>query len=295
MNTDAILTNYLHPDLEYLSPKFSLEPIQVIDSSKRKLELLELSEFGVSVFYWKSARKALRFIRDLENNQAKRSVKISTTTQSNYLSGCLAETFPEGIKRVKNDQDSWDIFASDFGYENVSLSQESGIYDDAWSFSLDVALNFLSNDQKYYVTSLPKVLGSSFGAMVLTRNNSFFNDKDLSLSDLEKLNHIGVTLFSETEQIGQARVRNLEILYCALGNDFRKTMANWNSSFPGAGVFTYQRVFNEVKFKALLQDHGIRGTSFFGNNAVILPIHQLLSIDDIYYIAEITKHCLEFC
>ena len=139
------------------------------------------------------------------------------------------------------------------------------------------------------------MLGSSFGAMVLTRDDQFFHDTDLSAKDLEKLNHIGGTFLSETKQIGQARLSNLDILFGALGDDFQKTLENYNSTFPGVGVFTYRREFEEVKFKTLLQGHGIRGTSFFGNNAVILPIHQLLSKNDLSYIAEITKHCIEFC
>jgi hypothetical protein len=295
MNTNVILTNYLHPDSEYLSPKFSLEPIQVIHTADRKKEIFDLCEIGLNVFYWQSARKALRIIQDLKNTKSKSSIRISTTTQSKYLSGCLAQTFPEGIQRVKNGQESWDVFAADFGYENVLLSQESNIYDDAWSFSIDVACRFLSSTEKYYVTSLPKVLGSSFGAMVLTRDDQFFHDTDLSAKDLEKLNHIGGTLISETKQIGQARLSNLDMLFGALGDDFQKTLENYSSTFPGVGVFTYRREFEEVKFKTLLQGHGIRGTSFFGNNAVILPIHQLLSKNDLSYIAEITKHCIEFC
>lgn len=295
MNTEAVLTNYLHPDSEYLSPKFSLEPIHVIHTSDRKNKIFDLRELGLNVFYWQSARKALRRIQNLSNTESKPSVRISTTTQSVYLSGCLAQTFPEGIQRVKSSQESWDIFAADFGYQNVLLSQESNIYDDAWSFSIDVACTFLSNTEKYYVTSLPKVLGSSFGAMVLTRDNQFSHDTDLRAEDLEKLMHIGGTLFSEAKQIGQARVSNLDILCRALGDDFQKTLENYGTPFPGVGVFTYRREFEEVKFKALLQGHGIRGTSFFGNNAVILPIHQLLSESDLSYIAEITKHCIEFC
>jgi hypothetical protein len=295
MNTDAILTNYLHPDSEYLSPKFSLEPIQVIDTSVTRSEIIDLDQLGLNVFYWQSARKALRCIQDLKNNESRSTVRISTTTQSKYLSGCLTQTFPEGIQRAKSNQEPWDIFAADFGYENVHLSQESDIYDDAWAFSIDVACNFLSNKEKYYVTSLPKVLGSSFGAMVLTKNDAFFHDLDLSEEDLEKLHHIGGTLISETKQIGEVRVKNLDILYSALGDDFQKTLENFSTSFPGAGIFTYWREFDEVKFKALLQGHGVRGTSFFGSFAVILPIHQLLSENDLRYIAEITKHCIKFC
>jgi hypothetical protein len=295
MNADSFLNNYLHPDLEYLSPKFSLEPIQVIDTSVSKSEIIDLSQLGLSVFYWQSARKALRCIQDIKNTQSKPILKISTTTQSSYLSGCLTQIFPEGIQRTKSNQESWDIFAADFGYENVNLSEESDIYDDAWSFSVEVACKFLSKKERYYVTSLPKVIGSSFGAMVLTKNDGFFHDTDLSKEGLAKLQNIGDILIAEIEQIGKARITNLDFLSSALGDNFQMALENCRTSFPGAGVFTYQREFDEVKFKAMLQGHGIRGTSFFGNNAVILPIHQLLSEKDLRYIAEITKHCIDFC
>jgi hypothetical protein len=295
MNTDLILSNYLHPDSEYLRPKFTLEPIQVIDTSVSNSEIIDLSELGLKVFYWKSARKALRHIQDLKNSDSKPVVRISTTTQSKYLSGCLAQTFLEGIKRTKNNEEPWDIFAADFGYENPPLSRESHIYDDAWSFSIEVACNFLLNKDTYYVTSLPKVIGSNFGAIVLTKNEAFFNDIDLISSDFEKLRHIGNTLISQARQIGQVRIKNLGVLSSALGRDFEKTLQDRSSIFPGAGVFTYRRDFDEVKFKELLQGHGVRGTSFFGNNAVILPIHQLLTDDDLRYIAKIAIHCLKFC
>ena len=286
---------FLEPIDKYLSPKFTLEPIQVINLTNQRILDIESHGGQIQHYYWKSARSALRSIFEFGNPQRSSKVKVCTSSQSDYLSSCINQTFEVGVSREKEDHEIWDIFAADFGYQNEVLSSDTRIYDDAWSFSMELANEFLNSEEKYYVTSLPKVIGSSYGALVLTRNSKFFSDKSLSQSEIVKVSKLSNKLFSEWEITSKIRFSNLEILGDLLGKDFSIFFANFKTNYPGAGVFKYYKPFNEREFKVRLQEKGVRGTSFFGNNAVILPIHQLLSENDLRYIAEITKHCIKFC
>ena len=291
---NSYLKNYLHPSLTYLTPLYTLEPLRHRNVSLLKIKPNYFFPENLKITYWDSARQAIKYLLNYVD-QPVDTISIATTTQSNYLSSCLAEVSLKKITRTKNQDSKWDIFAADFGYENRNYSNEAHIYDDAWSFSLDVANNFILNGGKHYVSSLPKIAGLMQGAILVSDPNCTYVDKVAINKSTEKLESLTIEFLNEYENIVDVRLRNLERLKLNLTPTFKFGMSDFSSKFPGVGVFTALKQFDEVGFKKILQNHGIRGTSFFGNNGIILPIHQMLQENDIDFISEVVLHCIEMC
>lgn len=288
------LENYLHPSSPDLIPMYTLEPLQNIRITSLEHEISSKLPSNLQLNYWSSARGAIKFL--LKNyEQAKETISISTTTQSPYLSGCLTEVTSKRIIRDKGINDKWDIFVADFGYENKKYSTDAIIYDDAWSFSIDVANSFILNGGKHYISSLPKIVGLGMGAVVISEKPSKLfpeNQNNESATIMSKVTNDFIGTYQEVVNV---RSRNLEKLTANLSKGFVFGMGEFTSKFPGTGIFESKYKFDEVRFKKMLQLHGIRGTSFFGNQKIILPIHQLLTESDLDYISEITLHCIELC
>jgi hypothetical protein len=282
---------FLNPHDEYCLPKITLEPIHVPEP--KMLETKSEKQLPYEIRIWSSARNALKTI--LQNKMQSYKVSINTTTESNYLTGCFNNLFDNGFERSKGNSPKWDIFAADFGFTNSKISNASIIYDDAWSFSIDVANNFLKNGGLYYVSSIPKIIGLPQGAIVLTKDLKLQNDSSLSEDELKKLQNYFSWFLVNYDDFAIKRRENYEILMQLLGFEFFDFMKDFQTTYPGAGVFGTNRKFDEVKFKQLLNKKGIRGTSFFGNNAVILPIHQYLTRNDLEYIAEIVINTMQDC
>lgn len=288
------LINFLHPSSHYLIPLYTLEPLQNIRITALTNEIsLELPS-NLQLNYWSSAREAIKFLLK-RYEHSKKTISISTTTQSRYLSSCLTEVTSKGISRDKRKQDKWDIFVADFGYENKNFSNDAIIYDDAWSFSLDVANDFILNGGQHYISSLPKIAGLGKGAVIISRKHSIFLPEAQDNETTTIMSKVTNDIISRYLEIANIRLQNLQRLTKNLSESFDFGMDEFVSKFPGAGIFASKSKFDESRFKELLQLHGVRGTSFFGNQKIILPIHQLLTDRDIDYISEITLHCIELC
>lgn len=284
---------FLNSDNQYCLPKITLEPIHTPDPLLLASKPESIITIPFEIRMWSSVREALKSI--INNRIPNSEVSIATTTQSSYLTSCFENLFDKGIGRSKKSTNRWDIFAADFGYQNLEISSSAIIYDDAWSFDIDVANNFLHSGGMYYISSIPKIIGLPFGAIVLTRDLTFQNDPALSDNILVKLDNYFSWFLLDYHKFAIKRKENYEILNQLLGIEFYEFMNSYQTDFPGVGVFGVRRKFDEIEFKSLLQKNGVRGTSFFGNNAIILPIHQNLSRIELEYIAEVSVSIVKKC
>ena len=284
---------FLYSNDQHCLPNITLEPIHTPDPLLLASKPESVITMPFEIRIWSSVREALKSI--MNNRVPSSEVSIATTTQSNYLTSCFKNLFDKGFDRSKKSNNKWDIFAADFGYQNLEVSSSAIIYDDAWSFNINVAKNFLQSGGLYYISSIPKVIGLPFGAIVLTRDLTLQNDPTLSDDILVKLNNYFLWFLLDYHNFAIKRKENSEILTQLLGIEFYEFMKIYQTDFPGAGVFGVKRQFDEVKFKLLLQRNGVRGTSFFGNNAIILPIHQNLLRCELEYIAEVSISMVKKC
>ena len=182
------------------------------------------------------------------------------------------------------------MFICDFGF--AELTNDNEVIDDAWSFDLVRAITHLENGSKIYLASLTKSFGMPFGSMVIAHKSKLLQ------SDLEE--HQQLFLIQEMgrsdwdfNQISERRRYLMEILLLGL-QDVGSNYFDFVPEFPGAAVIKLKSKFDEVEFKTLLNLHGIRGTSYFGNQAIVVPCHQGIDENDVQIMIEIIKHVCNY-
>lgn len=249
---------------------------------RRFSNFIDFSKFNV---YWFSSSR--QFLRTYFDSAVKKSVsglKIANYSNSRYLSSCISEIFPNvSLNCSENDNN---LFICDFGYAGLAESNE--VIDDAWSFDLVRASEHLANGCKVYVTSLTKSFGMPFGSMVIAHKNIILQSDLLEHQRLFLMQEIG-EMYLEFEQVSKRRRDTLETLLRGL-QEIGSNYFGFVPEFPGAAVIKLISNFDEVAFKKLLNLHGIRGTSYFGNQAIVIPCHQNLDESDANIMIEIIKH-----
>lgn len=272
---------------QYLMPTITLEPLNGYnhfqETSMNYFEN-EMADYGIKLEVFDSARSILGELqRVIWNNSV---VKVSTSTNSNYLSGCVTDTFgAQNIERVKSHAD---IFISDFGYYDVERTFGCIAIDDAWSFNLEKVMRFFKNNGRFYVTSLPKLFGIPFGGLLLSSEHSLKSNLSENKRDI-LLNHLNCE-YQRITKYRKIREENFFTLSESLKSiGFEPFFDLRSSGFPSVGIFRAPEVFNEYRFKELINSWGIRTTSFFGNQGIILPIHHKLTKSELDYIFEATR------
>lgn len=285
-------------------PRFTLEPsiLSSISRFRKQLSILDLSYSkeaisisdrigieNIQVSFHSNVRSFLATTFDYKFRQSNRAVSIANFSKSNYLSGCLTRN----IERIAlNDgKDTVDLYITDFGFGIPD--KPTFILDDAWALDFYRAKKALQSGTKFYVTSLQKVFGISFGALIIHKEDLRIQS-DLDESEQEYLARELMLNLSKYESLAATRRDNYEYVSYLL-REITKKYFDGHSHFPGAAVLKVAHRFNEEKFKKELQEHGIRGTSFFGNKGIILPCNQDLSRREIEVMCEITRHVLKNC
>jgi len=215
---------------------------------------------------------------------------VETTSKSEYLSGCIPQVLGR-VSRSMPEQSEVAIFVSDFGFKTDRPMEQFQIYDDAWSLDLNFAEVFLERAGRAYISSLPKVFGLPFGGLAML-SEDIEVESDLSKSQEATLRMLLKDKIPQLEEIRSRRRANLTYL--------EKKIRPWELQFnlkstdmPGAAVVKPNFSFNEKDFRRRVNAHGVRSTSFFGNQAVLIPVHQGLSRLDLDYLLDVTRHCLE--
>lgn len=265
------------------SENWSAKSNYVQESFQRRFRnSIDFSKFNV---YWFSSSR--QFLRTYFDSAVKKSIsglKIANYSNSRYLTSCISEIFPNfSLNRSKDNNH---LFICDFGYAGLAVSNE--VIDDAWSFDLVRASEHLANGCKVYVTSLTKSFGMPFGSMAIAHKSEILQSDLLEHQRLFLMREID-EMYLEYEQVSKRRRDTLETLLHGL-HEIGSNYFGFVPKFPGAAVIKLMSNFDEVAFKKLLNLHGIRGTSYFGNQAIVIPCHQSLDESDANIMIEIIKH-----
>lgn len=284
---------------DYLRPRITLEPINsrtnlssesytnCYNSVENWLQSLELN---VDFEFIQGARFGIElFSKQVELGETDQSFKVETTSGSAYLSSCVTNTLNKIPKSLGIG------FALDFGnYEDIDFSKYKWV-DDAWSLQPELIDEVVNKCHIPYITSLPKIMGLPIGGLIFFNKHHVANVKDFNKYRLEHSVHSQFSsnledFFLNFNRYRDLRVQNVKIIYEKLSNfGFQPFFNKHKTSFPGAAIVKYDEVFDEIKAKKNLWSLGVRGTSFFGNNALILPCHQNLNHQDLEYICESAK------
>jgi len=214
---------------------------------------------------------------------------VETTSRSVYLSGCIPQVLGR-VSRSMPEQSEVAIFASDFGFKTDRPLEQFQIYDDAWSLDLNFAEVFLERSGRVYISSLPKVFGLPFGGLAMLSEDIEL-ESDLTKSQEATLRMLLNSKIPQLEAISSRRRENLLYLEKKM-NPWELQFSEKSTNFPGAAVVKPKFSFNEEDFKTRINAHGVRSTSFFGNQAALIPVHQGLSRLDLDYLLDLTGHCL---
>lgn len=299
------MINLKHYSNSWLFPRITLEPIAYWGTHISKNSVIQgnfsvldyFKNLGLRLSFGSSARKSIKSL--LDDNQV-RHCDALTTSRSNYLSSCLRDN--SNLKINLNDKtlevSNCHLFVLDFGFyreQDFQTPPQEAVIDDAWSLNLELIQNLLTATVNHYVVSLPKVLGTPFGSLVICNNKCIVSHDPLDRSEKDFLLQNFNQFMSSYQILKEKRQENYNHLISKLEPYGFKEFFGLNGSaiFPGACVIKSEIQFNEKIFKRELQNFGVRGTSFFGNQAVILPCHQGLSTFDSEYIIEATKKSIE--
>jgi hypothetical protein len=83
-----------------------------------------------------------------------------------------------------------------------------------------------------------------------------------------------------------------QILSTLSASSFNELKPGKFNEFRGPLLLRVAKEFNEYETKIKLHNLGVRGTSFFGNQTLVLPCHQDLSDSDIKYISKVVADIL---
>lgn len=285
-------TNFLTPYDPYLAPRYSLEPLDVSNWSiagKSSITSTGGDPLPSRSVLFSSARAALMSTVAALTQRGGTVPFVETTSKSAYLSGCVPQVLGR-VSRSRPEKSEVAIFASDFGYRTDRSLDQFQIYDDAWSLDLNLAEGFLQRSRRVYISSLPKVFGFPFGGLAML-SEDIEVASDLTEGQASTLRMLLNAKIPQLHEIGSLRRENL--LYVEEKVSPWKLQFRENrTSIPGAAVVKPNFSFNEESFKERINAHGVRSTSFFGNQSVLIPVHQGLSHLDLDYLIDLTGHCL---
>lgn len=268
----------------YLFPPYVLEPINPRGWEPRHFaRSARLNGFSVEVY--SNARTAIDAVARESLPHGVESARYVSTSGSDYLSSCIQGLFRFGASNLTGNTDVVaDIFVADHGFYPAHQDfKGASVFDDAWSFSESIAQDFLETGGRYYVTSAPKVWGLPFGGLLLGSPATRLPQSDLSSDIRDKILSLVMHNVTNDSERVEARNQNNILIGRYLENEGVIPFfgEGFRSNGPGAFVGRVLSNFNEVQFKAELQARNIRGTSFFGNQGIILPNHQQLTEPDL--------------
>lgn len=285
--------NFLTPYDPHLTPRYTLEPLDVSNWSmigKSQSSLTGGDRLPARSILFSTARAALSSVVVAMTRRGGTLPFVETTSRSEYLSGCIPQVLGR-VSRSMPEQSEVAIFASDFGFRTDRPLEQFQIYDDAWSLDLNFAEAFLERAGRAYISSLPKVFGLPFGGLAML-SDDIEVESDLSKSQETILRMLLEVKIPQLEEIGLRRRENLIYLEEKM-NPWELQFSTKSANIPGAAVIKPKFSFDEEDFKRRINAHGVRSTSFFGNQAVLIPVHQGLSRLDLDYLLDVTGHCLK--
>lgn len=282
------IDDFLVPVEQDLFSPFTLEPIpsnpwKISAKAGNESEVIEI---GLTASIFPRARDALGAAVQAVKNKKGQGLHIETFSNSGYLSGCVTATI--GTSSAEGSAGAR-LFVSDFGYGEPPEKEGFDVFDDAWSLRIPAAKRFFASGGQYYISSLPKVLGFPVGGLLIRSDNApalpGLLNRDLSSAVLGFL----LEKLPSVMEIGQLRQYHSQLT--------RELMPGWDylfspdgTSFPGATILTPPFRFDEVLFKRFAQLHGVRTTSFFGNQSVLIPNHQGLEAGELNLLAALVRH-----
>lgn len=248
--------------------------------------------FGVHYLVPK-ARSALRVALEYYNLKQDDVVTILTTSGNFYISSCVTKVVESVClwNREITDKTKVLLVVHEFGYPYANLKNLK-------KYNLpiieDCAYAFFTKDNQmesvgdFVVYSLPKAFPMQMGGILKSNIGEIDYVEDEPVRNYI-LNHLA-TLISKIDSIKSTRLSKWHLIadgLCELGGK------PWNfvdGVVPGVMLFYWNEDMNYPRLKEFMQYHGVESSVFYGRNAFFIPVHHLLTDDEINYMLSLLSY-----
>jgi len=239
-----------------------------------------------------TGREAIKLA--LENYSLEKTavVTILTTSQNFYISSCVTkeiENFCHWNREVTPETKI--IFINhEFGYPYPEMEKIKSlglpiIEDCCTTFFSQNTSRALGKEGDFSVYSFPKFFPIQIGGILVSNKSTISQNSILMSEQIDSIqNTVSYYLRKESELL-QKRQSILEYAITAFSNlGFESRFENSNLIVPSALVLNNLGIIKDLNaFKIFLNHNGIQNSTFYGEDAFFLPIHQGLTTIDIDY------------
>lgn len=249
-------------------------------------------------YYWHftlSGREALHLALEDIGLKHTDNVSILTTTGNFYISGCVTSEIELfcNWNRQPDHQTTAILVNHEFGFpyeqlKNVGNYKLPVIEDCAHSFISQNREGTVGSVGDYLIFSLPKFFPIQLGGILCRRKSLGDLPKPGKSFEIQYINNVMDHYIHDVVNFAIARKLNYRYFY---GKFAEK---GWFPRFepeeyqiPGVFMFTLKDGEDGQGLKEHLQRNGVEASVFYKENAVFIPVHHMLTTDDMDYIYSI--------
>jgi hypothetical protein len=296
----------LNPD-PYLLPSYRISPFSTSDitfnnnlPNDNSIEDYLNERFkGHEYYYTINGRSALNLALSSYHLQKDDNVAILTTSGNSYISNCVTTEIEKFCKwSLQIDAGTKLILVNhEFGFPFKGLQElkKKGIpiiEDCAHSFFSKDKDNEIGNIGDFVIYSFPKIFPLQIGGLLLSNISGRIEDhRQIGNEFLRHIKNVLSHHIKLKEKIISERINNYFLLknkFESLGFAERFHLAN--GIVPGVFMFrTEGHKIDLPRLRKYFWDHGIQCSVFYGEDAFYIPVHQVLTEQDLGYFYEVMK------
>jgi hypothetical protein len=290
---------FINPD-PYYTPRISIGPFSLksIANNVTSKNRDSLNCLGSNLLYTISGKDAIRFALEYLQVKSTDVVGIVTSSGNSYVSKCVTETISEYSPWIMYDVGSEIDFLfiiHEFGslmpLTSMQLFREMGV-----PIVNDFAYSFLSLFEtaredfrsEINISSFPKCFNVNFGG-VLSVPTSIEDPQVISSSEaiFEKLS-LDLSASAIYGNIDKRKL-NRDFYRKELLSYGYKVVWNEDEICPGVCMIEPLNPTNLQNLKLFLQRNGIESSVFYGQEKFFVPVHQLMTLNELEYVCFMIK------
>jgi len=297
------------PDI-YLIPHFGMSPfsnenLSINFSLPKDLSCINFlnSKFGNTNWrFTVNGRKSLEIVLRKYKLNREDVITIITTSNNYYISSCVTNE----IEKVCN----WNreviaatkliLVIHEFGYPHPNMQSIESfgipIIEDSCTafFSQDINRN-VGKYGEYSFYSLPKFFPMQLGGILVSNNNEVLGNYLNSDEELAYITNSLSHYLNDLDSILEKRRFNFEFsldLFRQLG--FEERFNSNSDVFPYSLLLKNNSIIKNLdEFKQYLTSNGVQNSTFYGEDAFFIPMHQGLSTKEINFIYGLIEHYIQ--
>ncbi len=246
-------------------------------------------------YHWQftmSGREALRLALVDIGLQRSDNVSILTTSGNFYISGCVTVEIERLCNWSRNPDDHSNaiLVNHEFGYpyealKNVFKYKVPVIEDCAHSFISQNREGSVGTVGDYLIFSLPKFFPIQFGGIYCRRKSLNGLPKTHDSAEFQYINNVLDYYIPDIDSFADARKLNFRY-FCQkfAQNGWFPHFIPEERHIPGVFMFNLKEGEDGQGLKEHLQRNGVEASVFYKENAVFIPVHHMLAMDDMDYI-----------